>query len=313
MGAGESVYTSAMRVRRCLFFAVLACGVGGAIAACVGDDPAPGSASTPDASNDATNPGDGSPGSDGATTPDGASDSGVDSGPQRFCDKQTSPPDASDFFCADFDGTDFRQGFLDASVTDGGTLTKDTSLYLSAPSSAHSQIASIPAASAYLSWQRGGPNVVNHIALSAAIKEDFVETLGSPNGVIGLLTLNVGPAVSQYTVSFVYAFNQANASGGASFSGYALMVLLPAQSPAFYPTGVLAQTGAFTNVTLKYDGTAHRAEVLYDNSSVTLQPYASLTGNLAVEALVGGKSVNIGTTELQGQWNIDNVVFAASP
>jgi hypothetical protein len=291
----------------------LACGVGGAIAACVGDDPSP--ASTDDSKADASNITDGSPGgADGSPADDASSgsDSGVDSGPHRFCDTQTAP-DASDFFCADFDGTDFGQGFVDASVTDGGTLTKDTSLYFSPQYSASSAIASTSPASAYLSWQRGGPNAVNHITLSAAIKEDFVETLGSPNGIIALLSLNVGPAVTQYTVSFVYAFNQANASGGGNFTGYALMVLLPAQSPSYYPTGVLSQVGAFTTVTLDYNGTTHRAEVLYNGSSATLQPYASLTGNLAVQALVGGKSVNIGSTELQGQWNIDNVVFAAWP
>jgi hypothetical protein len=297
-----------MRVRRYLLFAGLACAAFAAIGACVGDDPAPGGESTPDANNSA----DGNNGSDGSTA-DGGSDSGTDSGPQRFCDKQTSPPDASDFFCADFDGTNFEQGFLDASVTDGGTLTKDTTLFFSSPNSAHSAIASIAPASAYLSWQRGGPNVVNRITLSAAIKEDFVVTLGAKNGVIGLLQFNIGPAVTQSNVSFVYAFNQTNASGGGTFSGYALMVILPALSPSFYPTGVLAQTGAFTTVTLSYDGTLHHAEVLYNGSSVTLQPYASFSGNLAVQALVGGKSVNIGTTQLEGQWNIDNVVFAAFP
>jgi hypothetical protein len=299
-----------MRVQRYCLFAVFFCGACGAIAACTGDDPTTGGNSAPDASNAA----DGPTGSDGSTADVATdSDSGADAGPLGFCAKQTSPPDASDFFCADFDGTNFGQGFLDASVTDGGTLTRDTTVYLSPLNSAYSAIAGIPAASAYLSWQRGGPNVVNHMTLSAAIKEDFVETAGSPNGAIALLSLNVGPAVSRYVVSFVYAFNQSNASAGGSFSGYALMVLLPAQTPSYYPTGLLSQTGAFTNVTLVYDGTAHRAEVLYDGSSVTLQPYASLTGNLAVETLVGGNSVNLGSNELQGQWNIDNVVFAASP
>ncbi|HEY8072469.1 MAG TPA: hypothetical protein VIF62_00120 [Labilithrix sp.] len=303
-----------MRRSRRFLFALLVCG-GGAIGACVGDDPvrtgdAAQDASTPDANGGGTDAADGSAPSDGSTSD---ADSGSDSGPQRFCNTQTMPVGASDFFCADFDGTNFGEGFLDASVTTGGTLTQDTTLFFSKPNSAYSAIASVSPAHAYLSWQRGGPAVVNHITLSAAIKEDFVETLGSPNGVIALLALNVGPTVSQYTVSFVYALGQANASGGPNFSGYALMVLLPAQSPSFYPTGVLAAGGGFTNVTLDYNGTTHRAEVLYNGSSVTLQPYASLTGNLAVQALVGGQSVNIGSTELQGQWNIDNVVFAASP
>jgi hypothetical protein len=301
-----------MRGRRYVLFAILLCGAPvaiAAVAACVGDDPVRGDDGTPDVANGA----DGSSGADGATDDGASASDGGDSGPQTFCAKQASPPDASDFFCADFDGTNFGQGFLDASTTDGATLTKDTTLFFSTPSSAHAEIASIPSASAYLSWQRGGPNVVNHITLNAAIKEDFVETAGAPNGIIGLLTLNVGPAVTEYTVAFVYAFNQTNASAGGTFTGYALMVLLPAQSPSFYPTGILSQAGAFTNVTLSYDGTVHRAEVLYDGTSVTLQPYASLTGNLAVEALVGGKSVNIGTSELQGQWNIDNVTLAASP
>ena len=260
------------------------------------------------ATTDATGT-DGSKGSD-ASSP---TDSGVDSGPQRFCDTQTAPPDASDFHCADFDETNFEQGFVDASVTDGGgALTQDPSAFFSSPNSAFTSITSTNGAMAYLYWQRGGPNVVNHITLSAAIKEDFAETLNT-NGVIELLTLNIGPAASEYVVAFVYAFDQANATAGGTFTGYALMILLPAQSPSFYPTGVLSQAGGFTNVKLDYDGVMHRAQVFYDGTNVSLQNYASLSGNLSVQALVGGNSVNIGATELQGQWNIDNAIFTASP
>src|SRR5580698_10627122 len=102
------------------------------LAACVADDPVTGDDTN---GNDAST--DGTVGNDGSA-PDGSTptgDSGVDSGPKRDCQTISAPDGSADFFCADFDGTQFDEEFPDgsATVTDGSTLGLTQDVAISKP------------------------------------------------------------------------------------------------------------------------------------------------------------------------------------
>lgn len=114
----------------------LGAAIGGfAIAACVGDPPAP----LPDDDTDSASPtpgnDSGTPGNDSATP---GNDSGVDAadaGPKRFCDTQGPLAGVTNFFCADFDGTSLTEGWTTAWTDGGGAITADTDVFHSAPNS----------------------------------------------------------------------------------------------------------------------------------------------------------------------------------
>jgi hypothetical protein len=146
----------------------LACGTD--YGASDGADAGDGAAAT-EASFDAPEPADDA-GTDAVTAD-------ADAGAKRFCATQAPLTGVTDFFCADFDGTQLAEGFTSSYVPDGGALVRTTDLTFSPPASFTSTQGS------RLTWEKSGPAAITEIEVT------FQLSLGSLGGSVPAATGSV--------------------------------------------------------------------------------------------------------------------------
>jgi hypothetical protein len=271
-----------------------------ALAACVADDPTTGSGddtSGNDASTDGSSSGnDGSIGSDGSIT---TTDSGVDSGPKRYC-QTISPPDGSaDFFCADFDGTNLTEGFLDASVTDASSISADHSIYFSSPTSLNVMLNGAAGETAYLSWPTSGSANLSQVTASTEIREVTVGGTHQLDGYVFLLSIAF---TGSYEVDYGYTFG-GSVTDASTYEGYVLNVRHSPGLTRQYPVNPNALPAGWTNVSLSVDVDTGDVTLSYGGTVIGTAPgFGATEGAATIQ--VGGSSFNDLTTG--GNWLFDN-------
>ncbi len=183
-----------------------------ALVACLGEEIAPVTqeppsgvdAGPPSSSSD----GGGAPPGDAGTPPVVAPDASDAS--SRFCATQAPPMGTADFFCADFDGPDVREGFV-AQVPDAGTIAKVTDLFFSPPAAVTVR------GNAWLRWTKPGPTAFDRIDARVRVNVTGIGGAVPPSAgsvtVLGLFTPD-----TQLEVRYV----RGAMVDGASYIGYVL-------------------------------------------------------------------------------------------
>lgn len=280
-----------------------------AVAACVSDAPATG-----DGTDGGSGGGDGSS-SDGTTgggdgSSGGDSGSGTDSGPKNFCDTQSAPDGAADFFCADFDETDFAKGFLDASdnVTDGSTVGPTRLVYVSSPQSLLSDMAATSDfQSAYYEWRQAGATNIQQVAVSTSVNPTNLPTMISAPGFTYILGINEGHA----GIDFGYAHG-ADLPDASDYRGFLVRVHAINGDLAFsneFPAGDMS-SDSWTRVTLTYDVTTGTVNVIYGTTLTASATHGYLIQTDTVaDVLLGGRTFD---TTNATTWRFDNFEVATT-
>lgn len=138
-------------------------------------------------------------------------DGGFDASTQRFCTTLEPPTGIADFFCADFDGTNVRDGFTSWTVPGGGALTQTTELFYSPPAA----FANVKNATLY--WEKGGAKPFSEIDLKFRLHVDAAGALPNKPGNVTIVELG-GTGVK---TSIRYA-RGATVDGSANYVGYYL-------------------------------------------------------------------------------------------
>jgi len=139
------------------------------LAACTGEEPPPASATPSDGGAggfDATGADTGGPSGqiDGSAGPtDAGAGDASDGAPPRFCAGKSAPPGFADFFCADFDGVPFDEGFTTKYTPDGGALERTTSVLYSPPASLTNRN------NAFAGWSKAAGMAVAEVELALRI------------------------------------------------------------------------------------------------------------------------------------------------
>lgn len=180
------------------------------VVACVGEDVTATDATTPDAAPSSPSSSDAGPAVDGG---DGGGPE-LDASPSqdagtRFCATQSPELGVADFFCADFDGPDVKQGFTDPLVPDGGALSAATDLFFSPPASLSTS------GNATLTWTKAGPSRFSQLDLEFRL---FVGELG---GVAAPSTTPVSVAqIASLDTQISLVFTRGGVVEGGAYVGY---------------------------------------------------------------------------------------------
>jgi hypothetical protein len=277
----------------------IALAVGAAVVACVGDDPTVASSSEESDGGDASTDSSVS-NNDGAITDGGT----VDSGPLHFCQTETAPIDAADFFCADFDeSTDVTTGFTSV-LADSGTLVTTTDVAFSLPNSLSSTAqSSLSEQYAFLSWTKAGATALQTVTVSAEVNPFDTENTGAPaTGNMYLLEIQVANA----RVEWAYAHGASTFDAG-TYTGYVLHIIGGGGTfQVGYGVPVIPPN-LFTKVSLSYNLATGGVALAYEGTTVAT---TSVSGaSTTVTAVVGCDSA--GTTA-GGTWRFDNFEVATT-
>lgn len=113
-------------------------------------------------------------------------DAGFDASPQRFCLNLAPPAGVADFFCADFDGANPREGFTSWTVPGGGALTQTIDSFYSPPS------ALVTSNNATLYWEKAGAKPFSEVDLKFALNVGTINPPPTKAGNVTIIELGAG-------------------------------------------------------------------------------------------------------------------------
>ena len=284
-----------------LFFT---CASSFALDACVSDAPSSDASSDGGAGgNDAGGGGDATNGGDGSITDGGAGDSGS----KRYCETAAVPDGAADFFCADFDGVDVREGFGDGGESnDGSTFTASPAVAASLP---YSLLAHIPgngssAQDETLDWHVAGAKQIRTATVTAMFNPPTRG--GAIHGQGATFLLGLEEESSNEDVYFASVDNDSLSTTGAdaaTYQGYAVFVrYFSGVGITFFVPAPDLPTETWTEVSLTLDLTTGSVTLSYDGVTKVTTTGKAVT-DTSIDAFVGGK---LWDTTVDEDWRFDN-------
>lgn len=287
------------------------------IAACVGDDPtsAPGTTGTPEGGPDTGLAQDsGGSGNDGGGADDTGTDSGADAA-KRYCETVAKPVAPTEFFCADFDGTDVAEGWtkavtIDGGAADGGVFTLTNTVAVSLPQSfaAKPPNGTGNGTAPLLSWTSVGAKNFAQAELRVRMNPSNTGIVPTYTGTIKLLEIRTsnGAAALWYTNGANLTSNPAsNGYVGyfikvSTFGGAAQLSDHPLTTPLANTTWTDAKLTFFKNgrVTLTYNGISIFDQTKYasTDTSVTFSVGAALSGAVTEQKVMRYDNVEVTLT-----------------